>query len=194
MPAHPSLRRGRFERGLTFIELMVVVTLLGLMATLVVAKLDSITVSARVSGAAREFGNQMTLLRDLAGMQGRELAIEVDLDEQRWRTIDTPSKNEVPDERDREELTDFGSWRYLEDGLKLASLDFGDRDVATGDTLVFTFTAEGELRPAGFVAFFTHEDNEEEDGLSVEVSGLTGLVNYYRGLKLAEEVRGEGDF
>jgi hypothetical protein len=173
---------------------MVVVAILGLLATVVVANLDNITRNARISAAARGFGNLLVFLRDTAKIQGRTMSVEVDLDGQRWRAIDEPSANEVPDERDREELTEYSSWWDLEEGLRLISLEFGARDVVRGDTIVVGFTPEGELRPAGFVAFFNHEENEDEDDLSVEISGLTGLISYHRGVKEAEEIRDEEDF
>ena len=63
-----------------------------------------------------------------------------------------------------------------------------------GDVFELTFSPSGELFPSGFVAYLSHENLPEEDGISIEISGLTGIVSYHRGKIEAEEVREEHDF
>jgi hypothetical protein len=107
--------------------------------------------------------------------------------------IDAPSIVDFPDEREREERTYVGDWTTLPHGV-FFDMAFGASDVRSSESLLVTFTGTGEVAPSGFVAQFGHQKLHEDDGLSVEVSGLTGLVAYHRGRFRAEEVRKAEDF
>lgn len=188
------MRRRRADRGFTFIEMMVVIFVLSLTTALVVMNLDGISARSELSAAGRDLGNKMLFLRDLSIVQGRELTLEVDLDGQQWREVDRPSPTDVPDEDEREDQTFYSTWYALPKGVVLEEIAFGRADVETGNVVELTFSKTGELFPSGFVAYLRHEQLQEDDGLSVEVSGLTGIVAYHRGRMEAEEVREEHDF
>ena len=58
-PARPSP-----GAGFTFIELMVVIAILALLASIVVVNLDGISAPTKVRGAAREIGNEILQLKE----------------------------------------------------------------------------------------------------------------------------------
>lgn len=180
--------------GFTFLELMVVVTIIGLMSALVVANLDGITDRSAMEASARQLGNQLLQLRDQAVLQGRQLILQVDVDRQCWRLLDVPSPTDVPDPEERRELTFEGTWQTLPPGVSLESLEFSRSDVERRGVVELTFDGDGQLSPAGFVAYFRHENIAEDDGVSLEVTGLTGAVGYVRGRLRSEEVRKAEDF
>lgn len=182
------------QAGFTFIELMAVIAIIGMLSAIVFSSMDGMTSRGQLNEAARTFGNTVVYIRDLAGLQSRELWIEVDLREQAWRIVDPPSVTDVPDPDDREELTDYGEWRRLDPQVFLDEISFSRSDVETGGIVVLHFAANGELSPSGFVAYFRHEELPEDDGVSVEVTGLTGLVSFHRGRVVAEEIRDADDF
>lgn len=184
----------RPRAGFTFIELMVVITVIGLMAGLVVANLDGLTDRSSMNAAARRLGNQILQLRDQAVLQSRELLLEIDVEKQRWRVVDVPSPTDVPDPDERREMTFESSWDVVDDGVIFDSLEFSRNDVNRRGVVTLSFDAEGQLSPSGFVAYFRHESIPEDDGVSVEVAGLTGAVNYVRGRARSEEVREASDF
>lgn len=195
----PRLRaRHPASAGFTFIELMVVIAILGLMSALVVGNLDGLTSRSQLRATSRAFGNLLLSVKDQAVLQSRDLTIEVDLREQRWRVVDAPSPTDVPDPDDREEQTFYGSWQTPGDGIELVSIEFSRSDRETRGTLLLTFGPDGQLSPSGFVAYFKREDedarNEDEAGVSVEVTGLTGLVDYKQGRVRSEEVRDPEEF
>jgi type II secretion system protein H len=188
-----AARRSR-ARGFTFIELMVVIAILALLASIVVVNLDGISAPTKVRGAAREIGNEVLQLKTAAALHGHDLSIEIDVDNQRWRIIDQPSVTDVPDVKDREEKTFYGDWTIPPQGVRIIDVAFSATDVDRSGTTIVTFHGDGEVEPSGFVAFLNHESLPEDEGMSVEVSGLTGLVAYHDGHFKAEEIRKAEDF
>jgi hypothetical protein len=116
------------------------------------------------------------------------------VDNQRWRIIDQPSVTDVPDAKDREEKTFYGGWTIPPQGVRIVDIAFSATDVDRSGTTIVTFHGDGEVEPSGFVAFLNHESLPEDEGMSVEVSGLTGLVAYHDGHFKAEEIRKAEDF
>lgn len=185
---------GRRRAGFTFIELLVVITIIGLMSSIVVANLDGLTDRSTLNATAREFGNTLLAIRDQAAIQQREINVEIDVENQRWRIVDIPPVTDVPDPKDREEATYEGPWAEPGRGVILDSIAFSKNDSSRRGKVMIGFDADGQLVPSGFVVFFRHVNGTEEDGVSVEVTGLTGLVDYAPGKKRSEEVRGADDF
>ncbi len=181
-------------RGFTFIELLVVIAILALLASIVVANLDGMSAPTKLRGAARAMGNQMLQLKEMAAIQGRPLSMEIDVEHNRSRIIAVPSENDVPDAKERENQTIYGDWDESPLGVQIVDISFSSTDVERGSSTIVTFEADGEVSPSGFVVFFRHESLPDEEGVSVEVSGLTGLVAYHDGKIKAEEIRRAEDF
>ena len=189
--ARAALRRAA---GFTFIELMIVIAILALLASIVVVNMDGMSAPTRLRGAARRIGNEVLELKTMSALKNRPMSIEFDLEKQRWRIIDQPSDTDVPDPRDREEATFYGDWESPPPGVRIEELSFSATDVDRTGSTVITFQGDGEVVPSGFVAFLMHERLPEESGISVEVSGLTGLVAYHEGHLKSEEIRRPEDF
>lgn len=167
---------------------MVVIAILALLASIVVVNLDGMSAPTKVRGAARALGNEVLTLKQMSALHGRDLSLEIDLDHRCWRIIDRPSVTDVPDARDRDEKTFVGDWTATPDGVRIVEVSRSDSDISLDGTWTVTFHGDGEIEPSGFVAFFNHESLEEDEGMSVEVSGLTGLVAYHDGHVKAEEI------
>lgn len=180
--------------GFTFLEMMAIIAIIGLLASLVFTNMDSMTARTELSGVARALGNEIVYLHDLAALQGRDLTLQIDMENQRWRAVEVPAPMDVPDEDEREERTYYGPWFELEETVVLDEIAFGLDDVEADDLIEITFDRDGELSPSGFNAYIRHLDLDEDDGLTVEVTGLTGIVSYHRGRIEPEEVRDEDDF
>jgi type II secretion system protein H len=190
----PRSRRRDARAGFTFIELLVVIAILALVASIVVVNLDGMTAPTRLRGLARTLGNQMLQLKEIAGIENRPLSIEFDIENQQWRVLSTPSETEVPDPKERESQKYVGDWERPPVGVRIEEVSFSDTDVDKSGSTVITFQGDGEVSPSGFVVFVRHERLEEDAGISVEVSGLTGLVAYHDGHFKAEEIRRPEDF
>jgi hypothetical protein len=79
-------------------------------------------------------------------------------------------------------------------GVRLEEVSFSSTDSDRTGSTTITFEGDGEVSPSGFVVFFRSESKNDDDGISVEVSGLTGLVAYHAGHFKAEEIRRSEDF
>jgi type II secretion system protein H len=180
--------------GFTFIEMMVVIAILALLASIVVANLDGISAPTKLRGTARSLGNQLLELKEMAALKDRAMSMELDLEHQRWRVIDAPSVTDIPDARERDDATFFGDWVETPSGVRIQEVSFSSTESDSSGSMMITFQADGELSPSGFVAFLKHDTLPEDEGMSVEVSGLTGLVAYHDGHFKAEEIRRPEDF
>ncbi len=190
-PARPVRRPAA---GFTFIEMLVVIAIISLLASIVVVNLDGISAPTKLRGAARAIGNQVLYLKEMAGLKQRPLSIEFDVENQRYRVIDEPSETDVPDPAEREEATWIGDWEEFPSGVRLEELAFSATDIERGSSTLITFGGDGDVSPSGFVAFLKTEGGRDDEGISVEVSGLTGLVAYHTGHMKAEEIRRAEDF
>jgi hypothetical protein len=156
--------------------------------------MDGMSAPTRLRGTARRLGTQIQELKTMSALKNRPMSIEIDLEKQRWRIIDTPSETEVPDPREREDATFYGDWESPPSGVRIEELSFSATDVDKSGTSVITFQGDGEIVPSGFVAYISHERLPEDAGMSVEVSGLTGIVAYHDGHMKSEEIRRSEDF
>lgn len=188
------MRRTATSAGFTFIEMMIVIAILSLLASIVVVNMEGMSSPTRLRGAARSLGNEILQLKETATLRNRAVYLEIDVDKERWRVIDPPSIVEFPDPRDREENTFYGEWSTMPPGVHLEEVAFSATDIDRGTTFTVDFEPDGEISPSGFVAFFKHERLSDDDGISVEVSGLTGLITYHNGKFRAEEIRKPEEF
>lgn len=184
----------RRARGFTFVELMVVIAIIALLASVVVANLDGISAPTRQRGWARQIGNQILELKEAAMVQNRPLSVEFDRDQGAWRIVDVPSETAVPDENARKEQTYRSDWELPPDGVFTDGPFFASTDAQNSGTAVVTFNGDGEVQPSGFVLYVRRDQQREDDWITIEVAGLTGLVSYHDGKLAAEEIRKPEDF
>lgn len=196
LPRAVRVRPGSAQRGgFTFIELMVVITIIGFMSAVAIGRMDGMTNRSRLRATTRALGNLLLSVKQQAVVQGRELTVEIAPKDQRWRVVDIPPATDYPDPDEREERTYYGPWEEPAEGVVLEELSFSRSDVQRSGSVRITFDSDGQLSPAGFVVFFRDQESDDDDeGITVEITGLTGLVEYYDGRKKSEEVRDADDF
>jgi len=188
----PSVRSA--NDGFTFIEMLVVIAILALLASIVVVNLDGMTAPTKLRGFARTIGNDVLGWKQLAALRNRPISIEFDVPHQQFRCIDAPNATDVPNPRDREEQTYYGDWEKPPSDVVIREVSFSATDVERNGTTLVTFNGDGEVYPSGFVVYLSHDRLPDDQGISVEVSGLTGLVSYHDGRIRSEEIRPPEDF
>jgi prepilin-type N-terminal cleavage/methylation domain-containing protein len=180
--------------GFTFIELLSVITLISLAMLFAFLNLDGMTASSRLAASGRGIGNTISWIRGEAASQARELQIEFDLDNNRYRVIVPPR----PGIRStgEEELEVF-EWELLPDGVRLLDVQFtpadfqgrGNDDIQRSGTRIVTFSRSGST-PSFMVHLESNEIlDQNSNQFSVEVNGFTGAVDYEVGYKELGSVR-----
>ncbi len=180
IPAALAPDAGR-ERGVTLIELMVVVLILSLSLTIVATRLDGITSNSRLKASARHIGSTIELLQNQGIVNGRFYFLQFDLTDNRMRWIIAPEA--AREGMDLEGETRELPWRTLERGVVMEDLTFDDGVRKEDERINVPFG------PTGMTwGFQVHLINEEGRRYTVEANSVTGLVSYYPYRKEFEEV------
>jgi Tfp pilus assembly protein FimT len=168
-------------RGLTMVEVLVVILVLGMAITTIALNLDHVTPTARIFASARELGSMLEYVRNEAIVQKRDLFLIVDLDRQSYRWARAPEIERRGEDLERD--SEFSSWKTLLRGVQFEDLTFSDGLKAPDSPAWIPFTANG--LPQGVVV---HLINEEGRRVSTEINSLTGAVSITDGYKEVERV------
>ena len=170
------MSRSSRRRGFTFIELMVVVAIMGMILGFVVLRLDDMVPASRLRAAARQGAAHVGMARSEAVAGGKIHAIAYDLTRQQYDVLTPPDPEEVEAGRYKaDELLPL-DWETLPSGVALVDVDLGDRAVSSG-ILTLRFTALGTATPHA-----VHLKNSDGAEMTVIVNPLTGLVDIETGI------------
>jgi prepilin-type N-terminal cleavage/methylation domain-containing protein len=200
------------ERGFTLIELMAVMTILGLMLLIVPPNLDSFGDQSRLQSAANSVSSCLTAAREMAIIDGHEVRLQYELSGDtkdrtktgRMRYVvgargrQTP-RGLAPQDQGRTSSTDEQpapedewmetEWRGLPLGVQLQaySEESGQwiRGSPAGNPIEISFLADGTVRPAHAVRLVSLDiEDARLRTVTVRVNALTSA---------AEVVQGEAD-
>jgi len=181
--------RARFRRaGFTLVELIAVVVIVGLIASVTVTRLDFLVPKYRLRGAARDVGSVLGLGKAHAAANGKDVYFEVDLSQGRFWLLAPFPKLEAGDEgrlvvepRPLEYQPIFD--RTLPDGVQITDVILGGRDrTDTG----FARVRLSALGASSHVILNLR--NDEGKQIAVRLNGFTGLISYVEGRLEAEEL------
>ncbi len=159
-------------RGLTLIELMVVIAILATMLAMAGMRLDGVTSNSRLKATARRIGSTIEFLQNQAIVNGRFYFLQIDIDADRMRIAIAPewAREGMEIEGETRDLP----WRTFERGVQIERLTFDDGVVSDQDRIDLPFG------PTGMTwGFLVHLINEEGRRYTVEANAVTGLVAYY---------------
>ena len=167
--------------GFTLLEILIVISILGVLVTLTGLKLDGVTSSARLRSSARRVGSTIQYMQSQSIVQGRYYYIQYDLEENRYRIVIAPEY--AREGMDLEGLVKQQYWRPLLEGVEFEDITFDDGVVVEEDLIDVPFTPTGMKW-----GFLLHLINENGRRFTVEANALTGLVRYYPYYKELDEV------
>lgn len=197
MPSNGHRSSVRDQSGFTLLELIVAISLVGLLVGLIVPNLGSLVPSARLDGSSKQIQAKLTLIRSEARIQAKRMEMEFDLDRARFRIILPPEEQLTTDQvvyNDAEVRDENKDWVDLETGVVFA----GAGDARSG------IISKGLYRVVfdeyGFTAdqvIAVKLQDDETMVWSVSIRGLTGQMEIERS-EMGEIVQplpiGEGAF
>jgi prepilin-type N-terminal cleavage/methylation domain-containing protein len=183
-----SLRRR--ERGMTLIEISVVLLIIGLATGGVLVGIDGFLPEARVRGIARVVSSQLRNTRSLAWSRGQPYWAEYDLQEQRLRTIAPYIRGSDPLRiAQKPEERDVMRWHELVSPKDRQNIDleiwYPDNTKARIDQpVILRFDPRGTF-PYHFLVMVDKSEGSLPNlwkYYTLEIRGFTGEVEFYAGL------------
>ena len=187
------MRRTGRRLGFTLIELVVVILILSLIATLAITRLDMMVPKYRLRGAVRQTATALQQARSRAAATGRdvyvriylsegryELLVPIPKEEQGWAPPDTPAELMPPTEYEFQ--TVFPG--TLPSGPEFVNVILGTEQ----DQTITSGRAQIRVSPFGagdhVIVNFRHDDRKA----ALRLNGLTGLISFYEEEKTATEL------
>ena len=160
--------------GFSMVEMMTVIVILGLIATIVSVNWKAILPKSNLHAAVRNLASTLQTARTEAISRNAEYRIQYDLEHQRFRVLTPFAADGRPalTEEDRLPL----AWNNLPSAIKFARITIDGVDFAQGMCYV-------RFDPLG--AASGHQISlvqaPENNVYTIEVQGLTGLIDYHEG-------------
>ena len=177
--SQPLAAATRRRAGMTLIELMMVIMIMGILFSVTMISIFGLTPIYRVRSASRTLAAQIEELRALSIARGRPLGIRYTMyDDQNYYQIIPPAPEEFPDEP--LEVRKLGVKTDLPDGVRFRRVTFPsgrsvDRGVVNllfspmGNSGGHVVTLEGKAR------------NGQPILLSVKFNAITGAIDFAEG-------------
>lgn len=161
--------------GFTLIEMVVVVAIVSMFAAVVLLKIDSVLPSGRIRHCARQVGLNIQAAKSAARLEGREMAIVYDLDENRcWVVPADEDEDAAPGDADPGDAA-LNVFR-LPGEVRFKDVQMTDGTVVRSGRLRISVTSGGFATP--------HCVHIEDDGgraFSAAVRMMAGVVEYSEG-------------
>lgn len=185
----PSAKHSKVK-GFTLTEMLLVIAVIGLMATVVSGSLDSVLPKERLNTAVRNLTALLSNTRSEAVSRSLEFFVEYDLEEARYRQV-TPFNKEgrrfMEEDMTDEERFNM-EWQLLPPGVQFSSVAVTG-DAYTDGHVTVRFDPRGAASDHQVVLTQPAYDNY----YTIEVMALTGTFKFHRG-EFIREAPDDRDF
>lgn len=180
--------------GFTIVELLATLMVVSLLFALVLPNLDALVPSARLRGSGSRIQSELEWARSEARIQGKRMAIELDLDRGRWRLVYPPEQRLTRDEDETALAERPDDWSGLDEDVRFAGAGDGKNGLAQKGLYRVVFDEYGFTADQSIVL---QRKSEPEHTWTLTVTGLSGKADTFeseRGEKPLPQVVGEGAF
>jgi prepilin-type N-terminal cleavage/methylation domain-containing protein len=182
-------RRCTKTDGFTLIELMVVILILGVIATVIAPNLDSISPKYSLRSGAREIASTVEHCRSQSALTGETYSIVYDLDQQQYWVLLPVKLDEYgePMEEDREPIRPP---RVLPRGVMIADVITSDNEGHTDGEVQLDFSPFGST--GSHIVLLQYEE-DEETRIWVRANALLGFTTFHYNEVFFAEYEAEED-
>jgi len=180
--------------GFTIVELLATLMIVGMLFALVLPNLDALVPSARLRGSGSRIQAELEWARSEARIQGKRMAVELDLDRGRWRLVYPPEQRLTRDEDESALAERPDDWSGLDEDVRFAGAGDGKAPLAQKGLYRVVFDEYGFTADQSIVL---QRKSEPDHTWTLTVTGLSGKAETFeseRGEKPLPQVVGEGAF
>jgi general secretion pathway protein H len=158
-------KQGNLNKGFTLIELVVVLVILGVMATVAFPRLEGFFPNGYLRGSARRLVGMIRHAQSQAALSGKEYRLYYDLDKDKYWIVRKGKEG-----LDGEDADEAGRG-YLLEGVRFQSI------ITQGKGRIVEGMASSWFSPRGWVEETTiYLENKEGEELSILIKGPAGRV------------------
>lgn len=178
------MRQQRARRGMTFLEIMVVVTILSVMAIFTIPAMRGPHAFNKLRAGAREIVSLTRLARSTAVLNEVMVTLELDVDNDQYRlNLENLEAKKHLAERKALQSREEAIWRPLPDGVMFQEVHSWDDPLKRGNIARIVFYADGSASDSTIVLA-----SERGRQMSVQLNRATGLAEVVKGgLDAADE-------
>ena len=178
------VRSERSRKAFTLMELVLVMVIIGIIATLVMTRMDGLLPTYRLSGAAAEIAALVELAQSSAVSKGECLGIRYDIEKGRYWIVFPDEEGIIKDEVDDEEARI--AERSLPKDVRFKDIVFGDDESRENGYVTQRISTLGAIS-----SVMIHLEDSREQELSIEVLAISGQAVFYDFYKEYEKLSEE---